>query len=242
MTTQDRGERLLATFATLADTLVDQYDVVDLLQTLVDSCRDLLDTSDAGILLANPVGDLELIASTSEATHLVELMQLAAESGPCIECFRTGAHVSVPSIEAERGRWPEFADAARANGFESIEAVPMRLRNTTIGALNLLRTEQGSPPPSDIVAARAFADVATIGILHERSVREAEVLADQLQTALTSRIVIEQAKGVISFTAGVPIDDAFRLLRSYARNHGLRLGDVAERIVRRELTIDATAG
>jgi transcriptional regulator with GAF, ATPase, and Fis domain len=242
VTAPTREDRLFETFATLADTLVDQYDVVELLQTLVDACRDLLDTTDAGILLANAEGDLELMVSTSEATRLVEVMQLAAESGPCIECYQRGRPISVPDIAHEQSRWPAFGAVARSNGFEAIEAIPMRLRETTIGTLNLLRAERGAPPASDLVAARAFADVATIGILHERSVREAEILTDQLQAALTSRIAIEQAKGVVSFTAGVPIDEAFTLLRSFARNHGRPLSEVARQVVRRDLRIDSPSG
>ncbi|MDQ0729135.1 GAF and ANTAR domain-containing protein [Microbacterium sp. W4I20] len=239
MTELTRDARLLQLFATLADTLVDDYDVMELLQTLVDACHDLLDATDAGILLTDPAGELELIASTSEATELVEVMQLGAESGPCIECFLTGAPVSVPDVSVDAERWPLFRQAALENGFVSVEAIPMRLRDTTIGTLNLLRSTPGSAPPDDLVAARAFADVATIGILHERTVREKETLSSQLQTALNSRVMIEQAKGVISFTAGVPIPDAFCLLRTYARTRGLRLSEVAERVVRREITLGA---
>jgi GAF domain-containing protein len=242
VTTAGREDRLLETFAVLADTLVDTYDVVELLQTLVDACQDVLDATDAGILLANRDGELELIASTSEASRLVEVMQLAAEAGPCIECYHRGTRVSVPDIAAEESRWPAFGAIARSNGFNAIEAVPMRLRDTTIGTLNLLRAESGTPPEADLVAARAFADVATIGILHERSLRDAEALNDQLQAALTSRVLIEQAKGVVSFTAGVPIDDAFRLLRTFARNHRASLSEVAGRVVRRELRIDSPNG
>ncbi|WP_394194067.1 ANTAR domain-containing protein [Microbacterium foliorum] len=239
MTTPTREARLLELFATLADTMVDDYDVVDLLQTLVDACQELLDASDAGILLADPAGDLELVASTSEATELVEVIQLAAEAGPCIECFLTGTAVSVPDIAAGSEKWPVFRQAALENGFASIEAIPMRLRNTTIGTLNLLRSDTGSPPPEDLSAARAFADVATIGILHERSLREQESLSSQLQTALNSRVMIEQAKGVVSFTAGVPIPDAFTLMRTFARDRGLRLSEVAERIVRRDIRLES---
>ncbi|MBC6494845.1 GAF and ANTAR domain-containing protein [Microbacterium sp. 4-7] len=238
MTTPTREARLLELFATLADTMVDDYDVVDLLQTLVDACQELLDASDAGILLADPSGELELVASTSEATELVEVIQLAAEAGPCIECFLTGTAVSVPDIAAGSEKWPVFRQAALENGFASIEAIPMRLRNTTIGTLNLLRSDTGSPPPEDLSAARAFADVATIGILHERSLREQESLSSQLQTALNSRVMIEQAKGVVSFTAGVPIPDAFTLMRAFARDRGLRLSEVAERIVRRDIRLE----
>jgi GAF domain-containing protein len=237
MTASTREGRLLETFAVLADTLVDDYDVVDLLQTLVDACRDLLDTTDAGILLADPEGALELISSTSEAADLVEVMQVAAESGPCIESFRSGKHVSLPDVAHAPPEWSEFRRTALENGFAAVEAIPMRLRDVTIGTLNLLRSEPGSPPADDLAAARAFADVATIGILHERTVRESEVLSAQLQLALNSRVVIEQAKGVVSFTAGVPIDAAFSLIRAYARQHGLRLSDVAARVVRRELRL-----
>ena len=237
MTEITREARLLHTFVTLADTLVDDYDVVDLLQSLVDACRDLLNTTAAGILLADQSGDLELVASTSEASRIVEIMQLAAHDGPCIECYRTGAAVSVPSIADSPARWADFRDSALAQGFESTEAIPLRLREATIGTLNLLRSEAGPAPEADMVAARAFADVATIGILHERSLRESEVLSGQLQLALNSRVVIEQAKGVVSFTNSVPVDEAFELIRAHARRHQLPLRDVAARLVRRELQL-----
>lgn len=238
MTETTRDARMLRTFAMLADTLVDEYDVVELLQSLVDACRDLLDTTAAGILLADGRGDLELIVSTSEASRLVETMQLSAQAGPCIECYRTGNAVSVPSIADVDEEWAAFRDSALAQGFASIEAVPLRLRDQTIGTLNLLRSEPGSLADVDVIAARAFADVATIGILHERSIRESEVLSEQLQLALKTRVVIEQAKGVVSYTNDVPIDEAFDLIRAYARSHQRPLSEVAARLVRRELIID----
>ncbi len=239
MTQLTHDARLLRTFAMLADTMVDDYDIVELLQSLVDACRDLLNTTAAGILLADGRGDLELVASTSEASRLVEIMQLGAQAGPCIECYRTGAAISVPSIAVVPHEWASFRDSALDQGFASVEALPLRLREATIGTLNLLRSETGSAPEADMVAARAFADVATIGILHERSIRESEVLSQQLQLALSSRVVIEQAKGVVSFTNGVPVDEAFDLIRGYARRHRLALSDVAGRLVRRELTLDS---
>jgi len=238
MTQMTRDARLLRTFAMLADTMVDDYDIVELLQSLVDACRDLLNTTAAGILLADGRGDLELVASTSEASRLVEIMQLGAQAGPCIQCYRTGAAISVPSIADVPDEWASFRDSALDQGFASVEALPLRLREATIGTLNLLRSETGSAPEADMVAARAFADVATIGILHERSIRESEVLSQQLQLALNSRVVIEQAKGVVSFTNGVPVDEAFDLIRGYARRHRLPLSDVAGRLVRRELVLD----
>ena len=241
MTEITRDARLLQTFAMLADTLVDDYDVVDLLQSLVDACRDLLNATAAGILLADRGGDLELVASTSEASRIVEIMQLAAHDGPCIECYRTGQAVSVPSIAETPAEWSAFRSSALQQGFASAEAIPLRLRESTIGTLNLLRSEEGPADEADMAAARAFADVATIGILHERSLRESEVLSEQLQLALNSRVVIEQAKGVVSFTNGVPVDEAFDLIRAYARSHQLPLRDVASRLVRRELQLPGTS-
>jgi transcriptional regulator with GAF, ATPase, and Fis domain len=230
--------RLLQTFAGLADTLVDGYDIVDLLQRLVDSCSELLDTTAAAILLADQSGELDVMASTSEASRLVELIQLGAEAGPCVECFQTGEVISVPDIAESPERWSRFRESAVALGFASVHAVPMRLRDNTIGALNLLREEPGELDEQDRIAARAFADVATIGILHERSLRETAVLAEQLQGALSSRVIIEQAKGVVAYTKGVTIEQAFELIRRYARSHQVGLSQVAARLVDRSLRFD----
>ena len=233
-----REEKLLATFATLADTLVADYDVVDLLQTLVDTCRDLLDTTAAGILLAAPNGELEVIASTSEASRLVETMQLSAEAGPCIESFRTGQVVSLPDIAQAPQTWARFRDSALEQGFLSVHAIPLKLREKTIGTLNLLSDEVGELDTSDAMAAQAFADVATIGILHERTLRESSVLAEQLQTALNRRVIIEQAKGVVAHTQKVPMDDAFGLIRNYARAHQIPVSRVAAGLVDMTLDLD----
>ena len=233
-----REGQLVDAFATLADTLVDDYDAVELLQTLVDNCRDLLDVTAAGILLADLDGNLEVVASTSEASRLVEVMQLSAQAGPCIDCYTTGATVSVPDIRESPDKWSRFRDSAREQGFVSVFALPMRLRETTIGALNLLRAEAGELNERDVRAAQALADVATIGILHARSLRESSAVRDQLQRALNSRIIIEQAKGVISQTNDVSTDDAFNLMRQYARSHGMLLSLVAEDVVSRTLKID----
>jgi GAF domain-containing protein len=230
-------QRLLETFVTLADTLIDDYDVVDLLQFLVDACRDVLDTTAAGILLADARGDLEVVASTSEASRLVEMMQLSAEEGPCIDSFRSGRRVSVPDIETSKDEWWQFRGSALAQGFRSMDALPLRLRDATIGTLNLLRSAPGAAPEESISAAQAFADVATIGILHERTLRESAILSEQLQAALNSRIIIEQAKGVVSHTRGVSIDEAFTLMREYARSHSVGLSIVAARLVDRSLRL-----
>ncbi|WEO78294.1 GAF and ANTAR domain-containing protein [Cryobacterium sp. SO2] len=230
-----RLERLFDAFATLADTLVAGYDVLDLLQTLVENCHDLLDVDSAGILLANADNKLEVVASTSEANTLVEIMQLDADAGPCLECFHTRAVVSVPDIDIGSSRWPEFCTTASAQGIHSVYAIPLRLRDTTIGTLNLMRNERGELNQYDIRAAQALADVATIGILQERTVRDASKLRDQLQEALTSRVLIEQAKGVVAETAHVSIEAAFALIREHARSHQTSLSLVARQLVSRDL-------
>lgn len=234
-----RERRLLETFATLADTLVDDYDVVDLLQMLVDTCAELFDATAAAILLADEHGELDVVASTSEASRLVELMQLSADAGPCIEAFETGRMVSLADIRDAPERWIRFRESALAAGFAAVDAIPMRLRTAVVGTLNLLRSTSGGLDPHDEVAARAFADVATIGILHERSLRETAVLAEQLQGALNSRVVIEQAKGVVAHTKGVSVDESFRLMRAYARAHRIGISEVAARVVDRTLDVDA---
>ncbi|MRG60341.1 ANTAR domain-containing protein [Agromyces sp. CFH 90414] len=232
-----RDTRVVQTFAKLADTLVVGYDVVDLLQVLVDSCRDLLDTDAAGILLADATGELELVASTSEATRIVEMMQLGAEAGPCIECYRSGRAVTMPDISASPAGWARFRDAALEQGFASMTAIPLRLRETTIGTLNLLRAGLGELGPDDHATAQAFADVATIGIVHERALRESLVVQEQLQGALNSRIVIEQAKGVVSYTNQVDMDEAFRMIRHRSKASQTPITEIARQIVELRLQL-----
>jgi len=232
-----RVERLFDAFASLADTLVAGYDVLDLMQSLVDYCHDLLDVDSAGILLANPQGELEVVASTSEANTLVEIMQLDADAGPCLAAFRDRTVVSVPDIDVDASRWPAFSASARAQGIASVYAIPLRLRDTTIGTLNLMRDETGELNPYDVRAAQALADVATIGILQERAIRDASAIRDQLQRALSSRVVIEQAKGVVAETAKVSMDAAFDRIRSHARSNQLPLSLVARQLVGGELRL-----
>lgn len=230
-------ENVLKTFAKLADTLVVGYDTVDLLQTLVESCQELLSVTDAGILLVGPGNELELVASTSESSLLVETMQLGAEAGPAIESFTSGRLVSLPSLDEAPAQWARFRERASELGYASVHALPMRLRETSIGSLSLLNQEPGALDETDLIAAQALADVATIGILHERALRESSVLVQQLQNALNSRIIIEQAKGVVSFTLGVSVDGAFDAIRSHARSNRLGLGEVAEQLVDGRLRI-----
>jgi transcriptional regulator with GAF, ATPase, and Fis domain len=237
MTEHTREIELLRAFAGLADTLVADYDVVDLMQRLVDTCSDLLEISASGVLLADETGELDLLASTSEASRLVEVFQLSAYSGPCIESFTSGRVVSLPDIALAPERWQQFRDKALGHGFASIYAIPLRLRETTIGTLNLLGEVRGPLPEDQLVAAQAFADVATIGILHQRTLHESETIRQQLQTALNSRIVIEQAKGVVAQLQKVSIDEAFAVIRDYARRHQTGLTAVATAIVDRSLVL-----
>ena len=232
-----REKRLASAFVTLADTLVASYDVVDLLQTLVDTTAEIFDASAAGLMLADADNELSVVASTSEGRHLVDLMQLRYGYGPCVECFRTGEVISIHDVAHSDSQWPDFNSGAVALGFHSVFVFPLRLRGTVIGSLTLFRSTTSEMSEEDIQIAQGLADVATIGILHERAIRESDLAKDQLQRALNSRVVIEQAKGVLAQTRSVNMDEAFSLLRNYARANGLRLHDVAEQIVTRSLNL-----
>lgn len=232
-----REYELARAFVTLADTLVADYDVLDLLQNLVDTSVSLLDSEAGGLLLADEFGTLTLVASTSEESSLVELLQLESGQGPCMEAFRTGEIVEVVDLSTDHGVWPDFRKGALEQGFRSVLAVPLRLRNETIGTLNLFRPTVGPMIPADIAIARGLADIATIGIIQERAVRESDIARQQLQHALNSRVIIEQAKGVIAQLHGVSMDEAFRTLREYSRNNQVALRDVADLVVLRSLTL-----
>jgi GAF domain-containing protein len=237
MASDTRERRLTAAFVTLADTLVADYDVVDLLQTLVDTCAELLDASAAGLMLADNDGDLAVVASTSERSRLVEVMQLSSGFGPCVECFTTGAPVTVSDVDDIGDRWPGFREAALEQGFHSVHGVPLRLRGVVIGTLNLFRSQTGVLSTEDLSVAQGLADVATIGILQERALRQADTARSQLQHALDSRVLIEQAKGVVAHMRNIDMDEAFRTLRDHARSNNLNLRDVAELVVTRAISL-----
>jgi GAF domain-containing protein len=226
-----RETMLARTLVALADALVADFDVVELLTLLTDGCIDVLDVGAAGLMLVAPEGDLRVMAASSEAMRVLELLELQSQEGPCLDCYRTGQPVVNQDLATVNGRWPRFAAEALAAGFHSVHALPMRLRGTVIGALNLLHIDPGEMRHADIAAAQAMADVATIAILQHRATLEAQVINAQLNHALTSRIVIEQAKGIIAEREGLTMEQAFSTLRTHARNHNLRLVDVARDVI-----------
>ncbi|MCW2850062.1 MAG: hypothetical protein JWR90_4036 [Marmoricola sp.] len=223
--------RLAQRFVDLADTLVDDYDVVEVLDGLMNTCLELLDVDEAGMLLNDGHGNLQRVASSSEEARLLELLQVQTREGPCFEAVQTGQSIVVHDIEKTRDRWPTFADRATADGFSSVYAFPMRLREATIGGLNLFGSERNALGEQDRVIAKALADVATIGILQQRSLHRSSLLAENLQRALNTRIVVEQAKGILSERGNLRMDETFNLLRSYARSHNVKLSDLAHGVV-----------
>jgi transcriptional regulator with GAF, ATPase, and Fis domain len=225
------GELLSETFVELTDTMVAGFDVIDFLHVLTDRSVQLLDVSAAGLLLADPRGQLRVVAASSEAARLLELFQIQDDQGPCLDCYRTGRPVGAPDLAAAARRWPRFAAAARQAGFGAVQALPMRLRAQIIGALNLFRAVPGAFAAGDVRIGQALADVATISLLHERGMRRSDTLNEQLQIALNSRVIIEQAKGKLAERLGLDMDQAFSLLREFARSRNLRLSDLAQAFI-----------
>ncbi len=234
-----REQLLSRALVGLADTLVDDYDIIDLLDRLVGYSVELLAADAAGILLADSQRILRVVASSQEDAEVMELLQLQADQGPCLECFSTGAPVSVPDLADAAGRWPVFVAAVAERGaYRSVHALPLRLRGEAIGTMNLFHGQPGALPDADLAAGQALADVATIGILSERAIRRSEVLTEQLQAALSSRVIIEQAKGVLAHRGNLSMDAAFDRLRRYARTHNARLSEVARQVVETDLAAD----
>ena len=228
MTTADRGVR--EAFIELTDTLVTDFDVIDFLERLANRCTELLGVSACGILLADHHGVLNLVGASAEQARLLELAQLQNAEGPCLDAYNTGRAVQRADLNDGDPRWPSFTAAARAHGFESVQALPMRLREQRLGAVNLFSTEPGPLDADTVALGQALADAATIGIVHQRALARSEVVAEQLQGALNSRIVIEQAKGFLAERLGVTVDDGFGIMRRYARSHHRKLTDVAAEI------------
>jgi GAF domain-containing protein len=218
-----RESQVVDTFLTLIDTLVSDFDSLDMLTVLVERAVDLLGVSAAGIILSDGAdGRLSLAAASSEAPGLLELFAVAIDHGPWTECLQSGAAVVAADL-SETERWPRFSTGAAEAGFRAVHAVPMRLREQVIGVMTLLHTEPHRLSEPDARLGQALADAATIGLLHERAVRRAETVAEQLQAALDSRVIIEQAKGRVAYLADLDPDEAFTALRSHARAKGLPL-------------------
>jgi ANTAR domain-containing protein/GAF domain-containing protein len=234
----DRERKLSRTFVELADTLVTGFDVVDFLHLLTERCVDLLDVSAAGLMLADQRGGLRIVAASEERAHLLELFEFQNHEGPCLDCYRSGLPVVGAELDGLAERWPMFGPEALAAGFRSVNAIPMRLRETVIGALNLFSFDGHGLGEADVRVAQALADVATIGILQERAARDTQTIVGQLQTALDSRVVIEQAKGILAERVKVDLDQAFRLLRSHARDTSRPLAAVARQLLDGELSAE----
>lgn len=231
------AERIAAVFVEVADTLVADFDLVEFLQVVTTRSSQLVDAVAAGLLLSDDRGRLQFMAASSTGAETLELFQVQADQGPCQDAFRTGEPVVNADLAAAGHRWPDFAPRAVRAGFRSVHAFPLRLRGEIVGALNLFGTDTGELAPSDVLVVQALADIATIGLLQERAIRRGEELTAQLQTALDTRVVIEQAKGAVAQLQGIGVDEAFELIRTHARRHQLHLGDVARAVLHRPTAV-----
>jgi transcriptional regulator with GAF, ATPase, and Fis domain len=239
---KNRETDIARTFVSLASSLANGNDVVDLLTELTTDCARLLDVASAGLLLADPRGVLHVMAGSSEATRNLELFQLQRDQGPCLDCYRTGQAVIVKDLIADAAKWPQFALAATQAGFRSVHALPMRLRDNVLGGLGLFGTEIGALGENDLQLGQALADVASVALVQATAAADKQTLNLQLQGALDSRIIVEQAKGILSERADLDMDEAFRQLRRFSRDHNRRLSEVAKALVSRTLTTDQLVG
>jgi GAF domain-containing protein len=240
----NREEWLADTLVMLADTLVAEFDVIDFLATLTERIVELLQASEVGLMLAEPQGHLRVMAATTERMRMIDLFELQADEGPCLECFASGEPILNVALEpdATEARWPAFTPRARDAGFRTVHALPMRLRDQVIGVANIFHAAPTTISDHDAHLAQALVDAATIGVLQERAVQHGGLLAEQLQHALNSRVAIEQAKGAVAERADVDMTTAFAWLRRYARTHNLRLATVARSVLDRTLAVDALRG
>jgi GAF domain-containing protein len=229
------AQRLAEVFVEVADTLVDDFDVIEFLQLVSERTAELLQAGAVGLLLADQYGGLQFMAASDEATKLLELFEVQHREGPCLDAFRTGDPVHASDLVAD-GRWPLFSSRVIEAGFGSVHAMPMRLRGEVIGALSLFGRRSDQLDGADARIVQALVDIATIGLLQERAIRRNEVLVEQLQGALNSRVIIEQAKGALAQLRDITVDEAFELMRAFARNNGRRLSQVAQAVVSGDTT------
>ena len=231
--------RLTQVFVELADTLVDEFDALDFFATLTERCVELLPADAAGVILNNLNGGLHVVASTSDTAKILELFELQNDEGPCLDCFRSGRAVVNIDPEEAATRWPDFSSAASRAGYRSAHAIPLRLRNSVLGAMNLFCVKRTRLDDGQVAVGQALADIATIALLQERAIRQSGLIAEQLQTALNSRILIEQAKGVLLASSGIGVDEAFQLMRAYSRRTNQPLRQVASDVIARKLPAES---
>ncbi len=224
-------EKLAAVFVEVADTLVVDFDIVDFLQMVTTRSADMTRAEAAGLVLANERNQLQFMAASQESVKLLELFQLQSEEGPCLDCFRYGVPVANADLTRATERWPRFAPEAVRAGYRAVHAFPLRHRSSVLGALNLFSTTEGQIDDNDSKVIQALADVATIGLLQQRAIAHGEILTEQLQVALRSRVAIEQAKGALARMRGESVEQAFVLMRTYARENHIRLTDVAMAVI-----------
>jgi GAF domain-containing protein len=225
------ARRMARVFVELADTVLDTFDIIEFLDNLTERCVELLDADAAGLMLTNQRSRLNLMAATVQRARVLGLFELQVQEGPCLECFTTGQAVTNVYLAESQLRWPTFGPAAVESGFGATHALPMRLRGQVIGALNLLTEDQRRLSVTDLAIGQAMADLATIGLLHQRNAYDQSILSEQLQAALNSRVLVEQAKGALAMCAKISLNEAFNRMRGYARRHHLTLADVASSVV-----------
>lgn len=232
-----KAEKIGRAFVRLAQTLVGDHDILDFLHVLVNESADLLDVAMASVMLADSRGDLHVLASTNEECLSSEMLQQISGAGPCVECYVAGTTVTIRDIDEVAEQWPRFHSLARAQGFHSVHAIPMRLPSGTIGSLNLFSERKGVLSEENMGVGQALADVSAISIMQQRTIAETGLINEQLQRALESRVVIEQAKGMIAELEGIDINEAFQRLRSVARSNNSKLHDVAQAVLNRKRTV-----
>ena len=230
-----RERAVTQAFVAIATQLARGYDIVEMLNTLTQECSRLLDVASAGLLLADARGTLHVMAASSERTRELEVLQLQRDDGPCLDAYRDASPVLVPDLAHTGDRWPDFVPAARDAGFVSAHALPLRLQETVLGAMGLFGTTVGALNDDDLILAQALADVAAVALVQDQAAADASTLSHQLQSALSSRVVLEQAKGVLAQQGHLTMEESFSLLRQYTRDRHERLTDVARSVVTRDL-------
>ena len=231
----DREDDIVASFVAMSGNLARGHDVTELLMQLAADCARLLDVSAVGLLLADSRGALHVVAASSERVADLEAFQAQRAQGPCHTCYLDGQPVNVPDLAAAAAKWPEFAVVAAKAGVASVHAVPMRLRNDVVGALNLFGSKPGALNEADLRLAQALADVATIALIQDRAAADKNIVNEQLQDALDSRVLLEQAKGVLSYSGDLDMPAAYAALRQYARDHNIKLTELSRALVNRAL-------